>query len=301
MERSLKPIAASMPIRRSLWSVFAALTCAVLVAGCLSRASSPSTVWPPEDFALEVEQLESSAAGIRVVRRFSVDRDGLCIYAESDGVVLLPGGALQLPLFHRMSSFLMREESVRMLSRLLFKRGVLELRVLEGETEAGTGSSIVHLRYRGFGEQRRVVNRGEIYGAAVRVLKVVNSFLPAGRSFELPGLYGEKEPLRLTGIPPVQEDPAGIQDFLERESEGRTSEPRLLLVAMALALDRSDHEAAARILSRYRSFAATAEREAAMFPDVGGEMVLTDRLVPVSVLEQALESTAPVQDSSGES
>ena len=89
-------IAPAAAARSGLLS-FLTLLSPILLAACVGGPSPVPSIWPPKDFELVVEELAPAAQGSIVLRRFTVHQDGICVYAESDGVVGDPIDVVTMP------------------------------------------------------------------------------------------------------------------------------------------------------------------------------------------------------------
>lgn len=250
---------------------------ALLLPGCLSDPSDHPTVWPPDDFHLEVESGRYTQQASQVLQRFQVWSDGLALYREADDSVRDPAGEVSLPVFRRICAWRMLPESTRSLARKLYRRGVLDLHSIQGDQRQRAEGLALVLRYRAFGRGKNVVARGQIHGPMVRVLHVVNSYLPEGVEFDLPGMVGDREPQRLTDVPPPTDDLEGSlelhRELLERFSE----DPELTLDAFALACRAGRRDVAEQLMTRYLELTEPARRQGEMFPE-GGEGLTAERL-----------------------
>lgn len=219
----------------------------VVFGGCVADAPQQST-WPPDDYYVEVRYQEDRRERQRV--RFW--RDGLVVYAEAtDWLGEGDDGGVALPVFSRISAYQLRPESIRYLSRLLERAGLNDL---SGElVDAGDGSSpMVTIHWRAFRREADAWVAGRVEGSAVRVLQVINAFLPLGCSFDCAGLsVGDPEPSHLVEVPEPEDSVSGALGFY-REALLRWREPSadLAIEAFALALEAKELDVAEELLQR---------------------------------------------------
>ena len=227
---------------------------------------------------MTIEELEERNAGTVVARRFAVWSDGLCLYAEAPEVVSDSDGLHVLPVFSKVCAYRMLRSHTRLLARQLFRRGVLDLgRTEPPARQREVGERSIRLLYRAFGNERLVIASGQVRGSMVRVLNVINSYLPPGDShlFVLPGLAGDREPASLSfdfdddGVPDVRPvaDVAGAMGCYERLLEEWPDDSNLLLSAFALACWEGDQTKARRLLDRWLEAAGAAGTVGEPFSD----------------------------------
>ena len=234
--------------------------------------------WPPQDFELVVEELTERNTGAFVTRRFSVRSDGLCVYAEALETIGDQDRGYELPVFTKICAYRLLRSHTRLLARQLFRRGVLDLNRVESRGDNPVfGERSIRLFYRAFGNERLVVTSGQVRGPLVRVLNVVNAYVPPGDShlFALPGLAGDREPERLNfdtngdGDPDVLpvNDAAGALACYELLLQEWPDDPDLLLSTFALACWQGKQVKARGLLDRWLEAAGVASTAAAPFSD----------------------------------
>ena len=192
------------------------------LGGCFA-ARDRHSAWPPEDFYLEIEADGSKTAdGIFTRQKVQIWRDGLVVYQEADRPALISSveNAPGLPVFKSLCAYRLAEPSVRMLSRLLYQSSIQDIPVTVGDMGGGTGPWLRMLyesRSRPpdgsadsdpdpappAGEPQEITVHLRIFGPMNRVLRIVNSFLPKGHGFTMPGMVGMEEPLHAVEVPPV--------------------------------------------------------------------------------------------------
>lgn len=256
--------------------IFLALV-AMLPVGCLGDPSDRSTVWPPGDFYLEVESSRHTQQVSETLQKYQVWSDGFALYRESDESLRDAAGDVSLAVFRRLCAWRMLPESTRGLARKLHRRGVLDLQSIQGdERQPGEGRAL-SLRYQAFGRSKNVIARGQIHGPMVRVLHVVNSYLPEGVEFDMPGMVGDREPRRLTNVPPPTEDLEGSLEFHRELLERFPEDTELTLDAFALACRAGQRDVAEELLARYLELTEPQRRQGEMFPEAG-EALTAERL-----------------------
>jgi len=246
---------------------FTVLIGMLALMGCLSNRDQAPTIWPPEDFYLEIEGSEVSAEGLQVTQRLQVWADGLLVYQEADRSLRRSGSPLQLPLFERMCAYRLHPESVRALSRQIG-----QLRIDELATDQGGGAGegelqSIHVKWFAFARQKLLYARGRARLPLARLLRAVNSFLPQGHAFSLPRMGGEPEDSRVEQVPPLVEGLDSALAGYTRVLRLRAEDPNLLLSAYALAVDGAGRKRATELLDRLRVVLAAASQESEMFPE----------------------------------
>lgn len=248
-----------------------------LLGACRSTRVARSD-WPPEDFYLEVRA--RSQTGDRLIERQSlhVFADGFVVYREAD-----PQDAFaeEWPaVFSRVSAYRMLPQSTRSLARGLYQAGLFQIdTVIGADTEA---EDVIAIRWRAFGDERRSVARGRVYGAFVDVLHVVNAYLPSGCAFALPDMTGEPQPPRLSGVPaPPRSVPQAHQLHTKWAGDWEDPDLQWRIEQFALAVRAGDRAAARRLFAALEREQA---RQVAAFPDTDGAakdaLVRLRRLVP---------------------
>jgi len=232
----------------------------VLAGGCHSTRV-PRSDWPPPDFYLEVRG--RTQIGGRIVERQSlhVFADGFAVYRETDPADAFPDG--WPPVFSCVSAYRMLPQSTRNLARSLYRAGLFQSETVVGvDVDA---EEVVAIRWRAFGEERRTIARGRVYGPVVQALHVVNAYVPAGCAFVLPDMTGEPEPVRLSRVPLPAHSVDGAYG-LHQAWAADWDEPDLQwrLEVFALALRAKDLAHAQELLDE---LADERERHVEAFPD----------------------------------
>ncbi len=220
--------------------------------------------WPPDDFCLEVRARAQTKEGLFERQSLHVFADGLVVYREVDLEDAFPAG--WPPVFSRVCAYRMLPQSTRSLARGLYQAGLFQIETVVG-TDADA-EDVIAIALRAFGEQRRLVARGRVYGSVIDVLHVVNAYVPPGCALALPDMTGEPQPPRLSQVPQPVRDVAGAYR-LHREWAARlpAMDVQWRIELFALAVRAGD-------LPMARDVLAALERDQAAnagpFPDVDG-------------------------------
>jgi len=239
---------------------------AVMLAACASSTQQPQSEWPPADFRVEVEWTAGGAIDRAATKRFVAEADGLCFYGKSSAPIVDPVSKAALPVYDTMCVYRVRPECVRLLARKLHQRGVQKLEPQQGAVEDLEAAS-VRMRHRAFASERTVVAAGQVHGAFVRVLHVVNAYLPPSESFWLQGMTGDPEPENLADVPAPVAAVAGALSWHEERLRERGDDPVMLLDAFALACRLGDRARSEQLLSRWETAAAASATKDAPFGD----------------------------------
>lgn len=255
------------PAPAGSWFVRCMLALPLLaLAACVGGATQMPSEWPPPDFRLQVEELQEGAGGSVVSRRFTVAADGVCIYGCSAEPLVDPATKTAIPVFRTMCAYRLRGECTRLLARKLYLRRVLELDAVQGDRRETQGRSL-RLSYRAFQQEHVVVASGQIHGSVVRVLHVVNAYLPPGEAFKLTGMVGDPEPTNLIGVPAPVEGVVGALEFHEHLLQQRPSDSDLLLDTFALCCAVGDRGKADQMLARWTAATSVGATAGAPFAD----------------------------------
>jgi hypothetical protein len=216
--------------------VWAALAASALVAACLADRQAPS-VWPPDDFGIDVAGEHRRDDGGLVRQRFQVFADGLAVYREA--VRALPEVGIELPLFESVSIYELRPESLRTLARLLNRAGLYELDVGQ-DVNRGIDDPVVVVHWRAFGGAGQISSLVDSGGVLDRVVHVINSFLPPERAFAYPELSGEIEPPHVSRAPAPLDWIGGALICHKKLVELHPDDIGLRLDLLALAVEARD-------------------------------------------------------------
>ncbi len=234
----------------------------VFVLGACRSTRVGDSDWPPDDFCLEVRARAQTKDGLFERQSLHVFADGFVVYREADPEDAFPTG--WPAVFSRVSAYRMLPESTRSLARGLYQAGLFQIETVVG-TDANA-EDVIAVALRAFGEQRRLVARGRVYGSVIDVLHVVNAYVPAGCALALPDMTGEPQPPRLSQVPQPVRDIAGAYR-LHREWAARYEAPDVQwrIELFALALRAGDLPVARDVLA---ALEREQEASAGPFPDV---------------------------------
>ncbi len=221
-------------------------------AGC-GGMQPATTQWPPRDFYLEVRARIQTAAGQRELQSLHVFADGYSVYREVDAERSFPGG--WPPVFSRVSAYRMLPASTRSLARGLQRAGLFALDTLVGADP--DANEVLSIRWIAFGQDRRIVARGRVFGAFMEALHVINAFLPPDCVFELPEMVGEPQPPRLAGVARPVRDLAGAYAMHQQWADRWTGDVQWLVELFALALSAADLGGARAVLENLEREYAT--------------------------------------------
>jgi len=230
------------PRRTSRWLLFG---CGFALAACLGTRV-PRSDWPPADFFLEVRARRQTETGLIERQSLHVYADGYVVYREADPQDAFPGD--WPPVFSRVSAYRLLPQSTRTLARGLYEAGLFQV-----DTVVGTdvdAEDVVAVRWRAFGEERRAVGRGRVYGPFIASLHCINAFLPPGCAFTLPDMTGEPQPPRISGAPAPLRSVEGAyrlhQDWARRDED---HDMQWQIEFYALAVRAGDGSGARRLLA----------------------------------------------------
>lgn len=238
-------LAAHHPCRQSAGALLVAAT---VLAACSEPDLQPS-IWPPPDFACQVEEMALRDGRAEVLRRLRIEATGVVVYGTSSRSLGDPEQAIALPVFDRLAVYELVPDCLRALARRLDRLGITTLDEVQGE-RGGFADNGLALRWRAFGVERVITARGRIHGPLAEILVVVNAHLPAGeRWIALPADRIVVPVLR--GVPSPLHDSRGAlqahEALLARHGEDRG----WLLDAYALACSLGDRRSAEALLARW--------------------------------------------------
>ena len=239
---------------------------ALCATSCVGSELAPS-VWPPEDFSLVVDELREAGGGARVIRRLSVEADGVVIYGTSSQPLLDDEAGASLPVFERLCIYRLEPASVRSLARGLGRFGSGSLAASPSSAREGVSISV---SWRAFDERRSLTSAGRLRGAMGDVVALVASYLPPGEAFDTRMTRPVVPVLR--GVPAPSVDAPGALAALRERLAQRPDDPGLLLDAFALACRLGDRLEAAGLLRRWRGAAAERASAPEAGADVGAEL-----------------------------
>ena len=157
----------------------------VAVAGCTTEELAP-TIWPPADFRIEYEERAERDGRFVPVRRFTVDAQGLAIYATATSVVVDPqpaadgaGAALALPVYGRVCAYQLVPECTRALARKLSRLGIGTLDSGAADRRDGAAPA-ARLRWRAFADSRTIDIATDVEWALGEIVHLLAAHLPPG-------------------------------------------------------------------------------------------------------------------------
>ncbi|MEZ6038199.1 MAG: hypothetical protein R3F29_12000 [Planctomycetota bacterium] len=239
-----------------------AVVAAALLSGCVGTELPPS-LWPPQDFVVELEEVRFVDDGVHVLRRFRVDASGVALYGESEQPLLLPGTNVSLPVFDRLAIYRLAPECVRALSRRICRIGSPDLSVDPGVH--GTAEIGLVVRWQAFQAREELTGAGRLHGVLAEIVALVAAYLPPG--VQLHTQFGRKVVPVLTGVPEVAESGDGALSAYRELREQSGNAPNFLLEGLALACARGARDDADRWLEAWTSATAEQRSRAPAFGD----------------------------------
>jgi len=228
-------------------------------AGC-SYTGLPPSIWPPANFALEIEELRFEGDLAHVVRRARVDAQGVFVYGTASRHLVDAATGASLPVFDRLAVYQLEPECLRALSRKV--AGLVE-GLQQGEPGEPSPTGVV-LRWRAFDTEAAWSAQGRPRGRFHEVVKELAGYLPKGEAFATP-VRGARRVLR--GVPAPKQGAAAALAAYEQVVELSEDDDELLLDAFALACDVGDRSAAERWLERWTEATADERASAPAFRD----------------------------------
>jgi len=223
----------------------------LLVTAC-ATGSRQGTIWPPEDFAIMVEEVAVDGGDMRTERRFRVGADGLVVFATAERVVVDEVSGTSLPVFSRLSVYELVPTCTRALARRVYRAGVLDLDTEQGQRDGEVEVGVL-LRWQAFDRLQIVSSRGRVHGAMAEVLAILAAHFPAGERFRTPGVAERGLEPVLRGVPEPREDAAAaLQVYLDLLDARWSDDRPLLLDAFALACSLGLRSRAEELLGRWQ-------------------------------------------------
>jgi hypothetical protein len=193
-----------------------------------------------------VRGIVTDATSSRRTQSFLVWADGLAVYREADRALDVPG--LSLPVFATVSMYRLDPRSIRTLCRLLARAGLLDAEQEIQDNRDRLGQHVV-LGWRAFGQQREISSMSSSLGSLDRSIRIVNSFLPPGKSFEYATLAGEIEPPHVSQVPAPLDSPAGAVECHRKLVELFPDDAELWIDLLAVAVAADDLGTARKALA----------------------------------------------------
>lgn len=220
---------------------------AVAGLGLFASCEAPReavTMWPPEDFRLEVQAFDLGPSGLRVRESFQVWADGLAVWREAD--TWLEELAHPIPIFDAVSAYELHPNSTRMLGRLLQRAGLFTSGSGQIDNRAASGRHVT-VTWTALGGSGTVSSLDQDHGPLDRALRIINTFVPEGREIRYDGFSVGRDERRASATPAPREDAEAALWCHEELARRMLSDPGLQLERIALALAAGDR-ARARLL-----------------------------------------------------
>lgn len=222
---------------------------ALATAGCRSNARLPS-LWPPDDFSLEVREESGPGEGTggpgRTVRSFRVWADGLAILLESRAE--LPGLPWSQPVFDSLAVYRLDPLSTRALCRGLQRAGLFEESPRRAQNDAPIEPSL-SIRWAAMGSRGFSSLRSHARSEVERALEVVAGFLPDGIRF----LDVPPDLARVSDVPQPRRSPRDAVLALRDVARERPDDFALLLDLYVVAVAARDWRAAREALTELQN------------------------------------------------
>ncbi len=209
---------------------------------------SPS-VWPPSNFRIVVEELQTVGMSAHILRRWQVDASGLVIYGTSSQPLVDPDSGASWPVFDRLSVYRLEPKCVRALSRRLDRLGISEIVVPSSAVASGEGPGL-SVQWQAFGSKRVLPSYGRLRGPMAEIMAVIASHLPPGEAFEVEMtrpivsvLHGVPTP-GLGGIDALK----AYRELIAQDPE----DEQLIIAAYALACSVGEREQAEQLLASWQ-------------------------------------------------
>lgn len=216
--------------------------------GCMGSGLPPS-VWPPSNFRIVVEELQTVGMSAHILRRWQVDASGLVIYGTSSKPLVDPESGASWPVFDRLSIYRLEPKCVRALSRRLDRLGISEIVVPSSAVAIGEGPGL-SVQWQAFGSKRVLPSNGRLRGPMAEIMAVIASHLPPGEAFQVemtrpiaPVLHGVPTP-GLGGLDALQ----AYQELIAQDPE----DEQFIIAAYALACSVGEREQAEQLLASWQ-------------------------------------------------
>lgn len=234
---------------------------AVLPLLCLALGSCATdplseSLWPPEDFWLEMRAVRLDTGGVHELQKVQIDRNGVVVYRESRGD--LENAAFPIPLYTKISVYELDRRSLRQLTRYLDRAGLFERdsgpeQVLEVEDQ-----DQLWLEWRARDAFAAISTSSADQTVLQETVHIVNAYLPEPSRVFYPGeLLGDPEPRHVDRAPDPLDDLPGAIDAHRALIKARGGEDvDLLLELFALAKEAGDDKTATDCLRTLEAIAA---------------------------------------------
>ncbi len=241
------------------------LPTAFLLTACLSNKSLPS-IWPPDDFYLDVSGVETNETGTHRRQRFQVWADGLAVYREAKSE--LPNCPIPIPLYSRVCAYRLDPASIRSLAQKLQRRRLYERDDIRADNPRFSGRHVI-VSWRAQ-EQEGQTSSLIPTSNLDPVVNLINAFLPEGRRFDYPDLGGSEEEPELLRVPQPHESLQGALDYHLQLLAAHPEIEDLELHTFALAIAAGDYDEARRRLAVIETYSPS-EVIGEVWPEAGWE------------------------------
>jgi len=215
-----------------------------LLTACLSNKNLPS-IWPPDDFYLDVSGEFTDDTGNHQRQRFQVWANGLTVYREAKRE--LPNCPIPIPLFTEVCAYRLDAASIRSLSQKLQRRGLHDRDEIRADNPRFRGDHVtITWRAREQEGQTSSLNPDSNLDP---VVNLINAFLPEGRSFRYPDLGGSEEEGELIRVPQPSDSLRGSLEYHIELLKDHPEIEDLELHTFALAVAAGDMSEARQRLS----------------------------------------------------
>lgn len=220
-----------------------------LLTSCLA-SKDLSSIWPPDDFYLEVRGVWTDARGSHQRQQLQVWADGLVVYRQANSD--LPDCPIAIPLFTEVSAYRLDPASIRILSRKLQLRRLYDLDEIRVDNPVIDGEHAVII-WQVRGQQGRISSMSPTSNLDP-VLNLINSYLPEGRAIGYSDLAGSPEDREVMQVPSPVDSLSGSLSFHREFADAHLESEELQLHTFALAVANEDWQEAhkrLRIIETY--------------------------------------------------
>lgn len=222
---------------------------ALLLSAACSSAPETKSKWPPDDFELDVQYSVVTGDRQQIRKSAKIFADGLVVYREADTSLRTTHGDLELPVFQRICAYRMHWRSIRDLSRMLHREGVQELDKLGHPPPSGEEAHVIRFRLTYHVNHVNALAQDEVVGLMNRVLRLVNSFLPAD-GLTLPRMAGKPDEHHLQDVPPIEDSIPGALAFHKKWLSDEPKNTVVLRDTFSLACSAEEWDLAEECITR---------------------------------------------------
>jgi len=218
------------------------------LTGCAASPESRS-LYPPENFRLNLEYRVEGDGGSQVKRRASIDAQGLVIVREADTSLRSADGSLAMPVFRRICVYQLHARSIRSLSRWLDQENVKDFNLPDDLDPPAGDVEVVEFGLVYSDNEVILVTHGRVFGQMRRVLRAINAFLPEQAGFPNGDLAADRAPSRVQDVPPLLDSPVAALAYHQERLQGGFAENSWRRDTFALACAAGDWVLAQKTLS----------------------------------------------------